>query len=174
MLTHTGLNAWDGLARAQRLAAIMNCMSAVASASAKPPVIFTNAWFLRDSGHPAELGTFDLWIADYSGDSPSLPSGWKKWSFWRYAESSDIPGVRGRAALDYFNGTEAELRAYARAAPQPAAVEAEEDEASSPAETAEAVDDAEQKETPETPEPETLPEQPRAARGKGKQAKREG
>lgn len=174
MLTHTGLNAWDGLARAQRLAAIMNCMSAVASASAKPPVIFTNAWFLRDLGHPAELGTFDLWIADYSGDSPSLPSGWKKWSFWRYAESSDIPGVRGRAALDYFNGTEAELRAYARAAPQPAAVEAEEDEASSPAETAEAVDDAEQKETPETPEPETLPEQPRAARGKGKQAKREG
>ena len=54
-----------------------------------------------------------LWVVDYhSTNEPILPQTWSRFSFWQYTENLHGNGVQGTYDSDYFNGTEADLRAY--------------------------------------------------------------
>ena len=51
-------------------------------------------------------------IAHYETRAPLVPKPWTNWDFWQYTEHGKVPGIAaGAVDLDYFNGTEAELRA---------------------------------------------------------------
>jgi lysozyme len=81
----------------------------------KLPVIyldydFGQSW-LGDGygGHP-------LWIANYTtAAQPAIPSGWQQtgWKFWQYSDSGSVAGVDGAVDMDHYNGSEADLRAWA-------------------------------------------------------------
>ena len=73
------------------------------------PIIYTshNFWNAHVEttldGHP-------LWVAEYGTDLPRVPMGWEIWQFWQYEGDVDPPGISKMADLNYFNGTEAELK----------------------------------------------------------------
>jgi Glycosyl hydrolases family 25 len=64
------------------------------------PIIYTSPSFWReiagDTHEFADAG-YSLWIAHYTkpDDPPSLPGGWKNYSFWQYSDKGQIPGIRG-------------------------------------------------------------------------------
>lgn len=92
----------------------------------KEPILYTSKGFWKykvpnSPGYPAWAAALDLWIANYNVISPALPSTWSNWKFWQF--SADRPpnyrgkefGAEGSKSIDlnYFNGTKAELNAYA-------------------------------------------------------------
>jgi lysozyme len=76
---------------------------------------------------------YDLWLAQYpykfdpamhpNVNMPSQPPGWTKgWKFWQYSEHGIVDGITDnnrptQVDLNWFNGTEAELRDYAKVKP---------------------------------------------------------
>jgi lysozyme len=61
------------------------------------------------AGHP-------LWLASFtSATTPHLPSGWKNWVLWQYAENGTVPGVPNpnQTDLNRFNGTVEQLKTWA-------------------------------------------------------------
>jgi GH25 family lysozyme M1 (1,4-beta-N-acetylmuramidase) len=68
---------------------------------------------------PTWLSEVDLWIANYGVTNPTI-KGWKAWRFWQYtnkAHGRDYGVESADLDLDYFNGTEDELRIYANVTP---------------------------------------------------------
>jgi lysozyme len=82
----------------------------------KRPIIYLDYDFGQNllgdgyGGHP-------LWIASYTGaEQPHVPKGWERWTFWQYGEYGRVDGVYGSVVdMDRWNGSEAELRAWAAA-----------------------------------------------------------
>lgn len=68
-------------------------------------LVYTYPAFAQ-AGNCAGLNPWCLWIANYGVGSPEVPAPWKTWTFWQH---SDTP-----VDTDYFNGTEAQLRAFCR------------------------------------------------------------
>jgi lysozyme len=81
--------------------------------SGHKPMIYTKARVWSELGNPAQFADCPLWVVDYhSTGEPALPQTWSTFSFWQYAENLHGNGVQGTYDSDYFNGTEADLRAY--------------------------------------------------------------
>jgi lysozyme len=79
----------------------------------RKPMIYTKALVWSELGNPAQFSDCPLWVVDYhSTNEPVLPPTWSRFSFWQYAENLSGNGVHGTYDRDYFNGTEADLRAY--------------------------------------------------------------
>jgi lysozyme len=77
------------------------------------PIIYTKARVWSELGNPAQFADCPLWVVDYhSTGKPTLPQPWSTFSFWQYAENLHGNGVQGTYDSDYFNGTEADLRAH--------------------------------------------------------------
>lgn len=63
-----------------------------------------------------ELSKCWLWFARY-GQPPLIPKVWDRWTLWQYTDGAagnephEVAGI-GRCDRDFFNGTEAELRAF--------------------------------------------------------------
>jgi len=67
---------------------------------------------------PAWLSSIPLWIAHYGVDHPltTAVAPWGKWTFWQYSSTGDglAYGMESRGLdMDWFNGSEDELRAFA-------------------------------------------------------------
>jgi lysozyme len=79
------------------------------------PIIYSGKYFWRDQvGGPTTFVTNPLWIAQYTSLCPDLPAPWTTWKFWQYSGSGSIAGVSGGGVdLDSFNGTLADLQAFA-------------------------------------------------------------
>jgi hypothetical protein len=58
----------------------------------------TNAWFPRLSA--LSYRTHLLFVVPHRG----------YWTFWQYNDNGQIPGISGNVDVDYFAGTEANLR----------------------------------------------------------------
>jgi lysozyme len=56
-----------------------------------------------------EVGDYPLWIAEYGVQAPSV----EKWVFWQHSQRGRVPGIENVVDLDWFNGTDAELRRLA-------------------------------------------------------------
>jgi hypothetical protein len=113
--TQTGMNEWDILRVDRRIEIVLRWLEVLEQACGRKCVLSTNGAFLqRTLGSGAALAGYDLWIADYrTAAPPAAPSPWNRWTFWRYSESGDFPGLTGRVSLNYFNGSRAELDKYA-------------------------------------------------------------
>lgn len=96
----------------------------VQAATGVKPIIYTGKWYWDDQQYWDHAfhwtGGNDLWIADYSGaPAPALPSDWTTWRFWQSGQAGTAPasgsvaGISAPVDLDTFNGTIADLQAYA-------------------------------------------------------------
>ncbi|MDP9239396.1 MAG: FG-GAP-like repeat-containing protein, partial [Actinomycetota bacterium] len=82
------------------------------------PIIYTTTnWWASCTGNNATFGaTNPLFVARYNTTVGTLPAGWPAYTMWQFADSGIFPGDQ-----DTYNGTTAQLTAFARgsAAPPP-------------------------------------------------------
>jgi len=71
------------------------------------PIIYTSpaTW---DEEFPGAFTGYELWLADYA-EAPTLPTGWKNWTFWQHSNTGQKRGIEGAVDLDRFNGTAHQL-----------------------------------------------------------------
>ena len=73
-----------------------------------------------------EFSELPLFVANYGVTCPAMPGAWTTWAFWQWG-GKNVPGIRGGTSNvdnDLFNGTLAELQAFARSSCDPAKVSA--------------------------------------------------
>ena len=95
-------------------ASVKVCADVIEEQEGRKPVIYTARWFwdhsVLDAPHWPD---YDLWVANYGVEAPSLPGAWDNWTLWQYSDHGDVPGIGGATDLDWFNGSYDELLAYA-------------------------------------------------------------
>ncbi len=89
----------------------------------RKPLLYTAPSYWNAHVHGSlNWADYDLWIANYGPPSPLLPHAWTTWKFWQYSGQGQTGGVSTPVDLDWFNGTENDLKTYAQqtsgAAPQ--------------------------------------------------------
>jgi GH25 family lysozyme M1 (1,4-beta-N-acetylmuramidase) len=78
------------------------------------PIIYTGKYFWRDQvGGSTAFEDHPLWIAHFTALCPSIPAPWSRWTFHQHSEKGKVAGITGNVDLDNFNGTLAELQAFA-------------------------------------------------------------
>ena len=79
----------------------------------KAPIIYTGKYFWQDNVKSTAFGTSPLWIAAYGPTCPNLPVPWSIWRFFQYSDKGHVAGISGNVDVDRFNGSLAELEAFA-------------------------------------------------------------
>ena len=74
------------------------------------PIVYTGSDLWRNGGGDALAGQ-PLWVAHYTQGCPTLPSPWRRWTFWQHTDRGAVPGIDGPVDLDLFAGTLGELHA---------------------------------------------------------------
>jgi lysozyme len=86
----------------------------VEEGTGKRPMIYTSGYFWRDEVGDTGLGDYPLWIANYDVECPLTPEGWDEWTMWQYCDGNPDYCSNGEGFdRDVFNGTAAELEAFA-------------------------------------------------------------
>lgn len=103
-----------GLAPATVAARVRQWVDRVRSKLGVTPIVYTGKFFWRDEvGSPASFAPNPLWIAQYTTLCPDLPGPWTKWTFWQYSDKGSVAGISGNVDVNRFNGTKADLLAFA-------------------------------------------------------------
>lgn len=104
-----------GQSAATIIANIHTWMSKVEAATGKKPMIYTGKYFWQDNvAGSADFTSSALWIAAYGVSCPNLPDGsWGDWKFWQYTDKASVGGISGGVDGDKFNGSLADLQAFA-------------------------------------------------------------
>jgi lysozyme len=107
------------------LSGINAFLGALDTLAGRKCILYSNpATLLSLKPLPALLLEHPLWVAHYGVNVPN-PCGWGRWTFWQYTDRLDglAYGMESRQLDgDYFNGTLAELKAWAGGAPAPVAL----------------------------------------------------
>ncbi len=95
-------------------AVIKACAGAIETRDGRKPIIYTGKWFWDPNVlRRQDWREYDLWVANYGVESPTLPADWSEWVLWQYSETGSVSGVSSRATdLNWFNGSEDDLYAY--------------------------------------------------------------
>ena len=94
----------------------------IEGATGKKPIIYTGKYFWQDNVASFDFGEYPLWIPNYSFSCPNLPDNyWSDWVMFQYSSTGSVPGVSGDVDRDKFNGSLADLQAYANGGPAYAA-----------------------------------------------------
>jgi GH25 family lysozyme M1 (1,4-beta-N-acetylmuramidase) len=107
---------WETSDASQGSEAIASAQAFIAEIRARtglPTVIYTDRDYWEALDDPAQFETSSLWLASYSADCPVVPLPWSSWLFWQNTDEGAVAGVDGPVDLDSFDGTLAELRAFA-------------------------------------------------------------
>ena len=105
------VEATGGQSPATIAAKVRHWLQIVEAGTGKRPFIYTGSYFWQDHVKDSSFGQYPIWIAAYGPSCPSLPAGWSKWLMWQYSDGN------GKLDHDVFNGSLAELRAYAGEGP---------------------------------------------------------
>ena len=107
-----------GLSQATVASRTRQWVDRVQAALGVAPIVYTGKYFWRDEvGSPASFGPNPLWIAQYTTLCPDIPGPWSKWTFWQYTDSGSVPGIAGPVDTNRFNGSLAQLQAFAAGTP---------------------------------------------------------
>lgn len=107
-----------GLAPSTVASRVRAWVDQVKAAVGVEPIVYTGKYFWRDEvGSPASFAPNPLWIAQYTSLCPDIPGPWAKWTFWQYTDSGSVPGISGPVDTNRFNGTLAQLQAFAQSTP---------------------------------------------------------
>jgi lysozyme len=87
-------------------------LARIEAKTGRRPIVYTAAFMSATIG--TGFSAYPLWVANYGATCPSMPSGWTKWQFWQTSESGTVSGIPVKTDLDVFNGTLADLQAFAR------------------------------------------------------------
>ena len=108
------VEATGGLSPSQVAARVRTWVDRVRNALGVTPIIYTGKYFWRDEvGGPSSFLGNPLWIAQYTSLCPDIPSPWQRWTFWQYSETGSVAGVSGKVDVNRFNGSVADLIAFA-------------------------------------------------------------
>jgi lysozyme len=119
------LEVSGGLTQAEVTAAVKMWIDHVTAAIGRPPIVYAGLYSWPDLTGGADFTTSPLWIAQYtSAACPNIPGPWTKWQFWQNTATGSAPGVAnpGNLDLDIFDGTYADLVAFANGGPAPCGV----------------------------------------------------
>jgi lysozyme len=103
----------DGETAAHLIACLQNWIAEVESKLGVTPIIYCGQGFWNTLGTNGAFWACDLWVANWQVSSPAIPSDWATWNFWQYNDTGSIPGMSSPPDVDVFNGTLADLQAYA-------------------------------------------------------------
>ncbi len=110
------VEATGGLSASAIASRIKTWHDLVKTGTGATPIIYTGKYFWRDEvGGAKTFSDNTLWIAQYTPKCPDLPMPWTRWTFWQNSDRGTVDGVRGEVDLNKFNGTLAELQAFAQA-----------------------------------------------------------
>ncbi len=90
-------------------------LTAIENAIGRKPLIYTSPGFSSHFG--GKFTAYPMWVANWGVSCPSMPSGWTSWKFWQYADSGTVNGISGNVDHDEFNGSLADLKAWANPTP---------------------------------------------------------
>lgn len=103
----------DNQSAATVIARLHAFLDRVQARTGRVPLIYTANFFWGDYlGNPNFSG-YPLWVANYGPSCPYLPNAWSEWKFWQYSDSASVSGIPGGVDGDVWNGTLAELQAWA-------------------------------------------------------------
>ncbi len=112
-------NSCYGLTRAQMVGWIRAFVDEVKRRTGVPAIIYTAAnWWNSCTGGSSAFAGNPLWVASISS-SPTLPSGWSKWTLWQYGQAT-VPGISASTDVNSVNGGELTLAGLATKASAPA------------------------------------------------------
>jgi len=103
----------DGVSDATMRSRIKAWAEHIQAALGRKPMIYTSPGFWNAIGAGSEFSKYTLWVAHWETACPSMPSSWTSWKFWQNADNGSIPGISGHVDTDLFNGTLADLKAFA-------------------------------------------------------------
>jgi lysozyme len=112
------MEATDNQSTAVVQARMQAWLDKVEKATGRAPIIYTAPFMSTAIGNG--FTKYVLWVANYGVTCPTMPAAWKQWTFWQTSGSGTFGGVRGPVDLDEFNGTLADLLAFASPKPQSA------------------------------------------------------
>ncbi len=101
----------DGVSASTLVSRARDWMNTIQSKTGLTPIIYTSPAFWNSLN--ASFGDNDLWIAHWNVTAPQVPNGWDAWNFWQYTDSGTVSGITGNVDRNVFNGTLADLRAFA-------------------------------------------------------------
>ncbi len=103
-----------GLTPTQMSSWIREFSTTVHARTRQYPAIYSTAdwWNTCTARDGSFAATNPLYVANYSGSVGTLPAGWEHQTIWQYADHGTYPGD-----ADVFNGTLAQLHAFADALP---------------------------------------------------------
>jgi len=105
----------DGISPAQVVAGVNTWVDFV-SARLGRPLIYTAPGFWNELPGTASVARkADLWVAHWGARAPAPVCGWESWTFWQRTSKAVVPGIPAAVDEDRFEGSLAELRAYAAA-----------------------------------------------------------
>jgi lysozyme len=114
------VEADGGLAPATVAARVRQWVDRVSSKLGVTPIVYTGKFFWRDEvGSPASFIDNPLWIAQYTNLCPDIPGPWAKWTFWQYSDKGTVAGISGPVDVNRFNGSKADLLAFANGGTMP-------------------------------------------------------
>lgn len=90
----------------------------VMAKTGRTPIIYTYRNFWRTALlNSAAFTRYPLWIADYTAGAtvptPPLIGSWPTWALWQWTSTAKLAGVKGAVDDSHFNGTAAQLAAFA-------------------------------------------------------------
>lgn len=100
-----------GLAPEVIAANIQAWAAAVQDATGKAPIIFVGRYFWDDYVQASAPAGSPLWVVQWTGDCPNLPTAWSDWLLWQHSYTGAVDGVTGDVDLDTFNGSAQQLQA---------------------------------------------------------------
>lgn len=105
----------DGMSSATVASRALTMLRYLENALGRKPLVYTGSGFQALIGNPSSLAAYPLWVANWTTACPSMPARWSNWRFWqnKVGSAGSVSGISTKIDLDYFNGSEAELAAYA-------------------------------------------------------------
>lgn len=91
-------------------------MERVEEKAGRQPMMYTYRSFWRvEMGDTTDFSEYPLWLAAYQDEPPTddIPGGWDQMTIWQRSETGKVDGLITPVDLDVFNGTEADLKAFA-------------------------------------------------------------
>lgn len=103
----------QGLSGAAITAALHVWMDRVEAGTGKRPMIYSGKYFWNDNVGSKDFASYPYWIPAYGPTCPDLASAWSDWKFFQYTDKASVPSISGGVDGDKFNGSLADLEAFA-------------------------------------------------------------
>lgn len=109
----------DGVSDATLRANAVKWLERVEQKLGRRPMIYTSPGFWNGVGASSSFSKYPLWVAHWETQCPTMPNSWSGWKFWQTADDGHVNGISGAVDTNLFNGSLAELKAFAGATDTP-------------------------------------------------------